>query len=599
MKKIRNIAIVAHVDHGKTTLIDEILKQSGTIPQHRELAIRAMDSNALEQERGITIFAKCTAVEWNDYRINVIDTPGHADFGGEVERVLTLVDSVLLLVDAFEGPMPQTKFVLRKSLELGLRPLVVINKIDRPFARPDMVLNMVFDLFADLKATDEQLDFPVIYASGISGYAVRELEDERVDLTPLMEAIVAHVPEPSGAEDAPLQMQVATLQYDDYLGRIGVGRVFNGIMQIGDRVAICRRDGRRDFVRITKMFGFKGLERVERKISYAGDIVAVAGLEGVLPGDTIADANNPMPMPVMTIDEPTVSMLFMVNNSPFAGREGKFLTSRQIRERLDRELEQNVALRVQETERAEAFEVSGRGELHLSILLEIMRREGFELQVSQPRVIYKTGEKGERLEPFEEVVVEVEADYAGTVIQKLSERKGEMTKLEFSGETTQRLEFVIPARGLFGYRSEFLTDTRGTGVMYTNFHGYFPYKGDIATRRNGVMIVQENGDTTPYALFNLQERGILLIGGAMSVYGGQIIGIHAKENDLVVNPCKKKALTNMRASGNDDSLTLTPPRTLTLESAIEFIGDDEYVEITPKSIRVRKAELEHNKRKRA
>jgi GTP-binding protein len=597
--QFRNIAIVAHVDHGKTTLIDELLKQTNVVPEHRQLAERAMDSNALEQERGITIVAKCTALEWNGYKINVIDTPGHADFGGEVERVLKLVDSVLLLVDAFEGPMPQTKFVLRKSLELGLRPIVVINKIDRPNGRPNEVLDMVFDLFSDLNATNEQLDFPIVYASGLSGFAIHELGDDTVDMTPLLEAIVEHVPPPSGDRSAPLQMQVATLKYDDYLGRMGIGRVFNGTISLGDRVTICRRDGKRDNARITKLFGFRGLERVELQSAEAGDIIAVAGLDSVLPGETICDPEHPDPLPMIAIDEPTVSMVMMINNSPFAGLDGKYLTSRQILDRLNRELEQNVALRVELSERGEAFIVSGRGELHLSILLEQMRREGYEMQVSQPQVIYKNDENGKLLEPIEEVIVETEQEYAGTVIQKLSERRGEMTRLDVNSDNSQRLEFLVPSRGLFGYRSEFLTDTRGTGVMYTNFHGYAPHRGEIANRRNGALIVLEKGETTTFALHNLQQRGVLLVGPAEPVYAGQVIGLCAKENDLVVNPCKKKALTNMRASGSDDALVLTPPRRMSLEQAIEFIVDDEYVEITPKAIRIRKAELDHSRRKRA
>ncbi len=599
MKKIRNIAIVAHVDHGKTTLVNQLLEQSGTMPAHRQLADRAMDSNALEQERGITIYAKCTSIDWEGYRINVIDTPGHADFGGEVERVLKMVDSVLLLVDSFEGPMPQTKFVLRKSLDLGLKPIVVINKIDRPTGRPDTVLNMVFDLFSDLDATEEQLDFPVVYASGLGGFAVTDLKDERVNMDPLLRAVVEHVPAPAGDDAAPLQMQVATLKADEYLGRVGIGRIYNGTMSVGDRVLICRRDGKKDAARITKLFGFQGLDRVERQTAAAGDIVAVAGLDEVLPGDTICSVDNPMPMPVIAIDEPTVSMVLMINNSPFAGTEGKFLTSRQIKERLDKELQQNVALRVETSDVAEGFVISGRGEMHLGILLEEMRREGFEMQVSQPRVIFREDENGQRLEPIEEVIVEVDAEYSGSVIQKLSERRGEMTKLEVNADGTQRLEFLVPSRGLFGYRSEFMTDTRGTGVMYSVLSGYEPYRGELGHRRNGALIALERGEATGYSLSSLQERGALFIGPQESVYGGQVIGLCSRDNDLVINPCKKKALTNMRASGSDDAVVLTPPRRFSLEQAIEFITADEYVEITPKSIRIRKAELDHNRRKRA
>ena len=597
MKNIRNIAIVAHVDHGKTTLIDELLKQTKMVPEHRELTERAMDSNDLEKERGITIVAKCTAIDWEDFRINIVDTPGHADFGGEVERVLKLVDTVLLLVDAFEGPMPQTKFVLRKSLELGLEPVVVINKVDRPHSRPHEVLDMVFELFMDLEATDEQLDFPVIYASGLEGVAMHELEDEQKDLRPLLEAIVEHVPTPKGDPDAPLQMQAATLAYDNYVGRVAIGRVFDGTMRVGDQAVRIRRDGTQEAARISKLYGFQGLERVERDEIAAGDIVAVAGLEGILPGETICDPEHIRPLPMIEIDAPTVSMVVMINDSPFSGLDGKYLTSRQIKDRLDRELEQNVALQVKPTERAEAFEISGRGELHLSILLEQMRREGYEMQVSQPRVIFREGEDGEQLEPVEEVIVEVDQEYAGSVIQKLNERKGELLSISNNSDGSQRLEFKVPSRGLFGYRSEFLTDTRGTGILHSKYMGYEAYRGDMDNERNGVLVVKDPGVTTAYALFNLQERGELFVGPGEDVYGGQIIGLHQRDNDLVVNPCKGKKLTNVRASGSDDSLLLTPPREMSLEQAIEFIDPDEYVEITPEAIRLRKAELNHSFRK--
>jgi GTP-binding protein len=597
MKNVRNIAIIAHVDHGKTTLIDGLMSQSNTVASHRQLEERAMDSNDLERERGITIYAKCTGIDWNDHRINIIDTPGHADFGGEVERVLKMVDCVLLVVDAFEGPMPQTKFVLRKALGLGHFPVVVINKIDRPNARPDEVLNMVFDLFVDLEASDEQLDFAVVYASGIQGYAMKELGDEPVDLKPLFDTIIEHVDPPSGDPEAPLQMQIATLNYDAYLGRVAIGRIFNGRVTEGDRVAVCRNDGTKDSARVTKLWGFKGLERVLRTEASAGDIVALTGFDAILPGDTITDLENPVPMPAIEVDEPTLSMIFMINNSPFAGKEGKFVTSRQIKERLDKELEFNVSLRVNLTERAEAFEVSGRGELSLTILLETMRREGYEIQVSQPRVIFREDENGKKLEPIEEVVIETDSDYAGTVINKLQQRRGDLLGVHVNHDNTQRLTFRVPSRGMLGYRSEFLTDTRGTGVMYSNFDGYEPHRGDLPFKRNGALIVLENGDTTGYSLFSLQERGQLFVGPGEEVYGGQIVGLHARDNDLVVNPCKKKQLTNMRSSGADDALILTPPRKLNLEQAIEFIQHDEYVEITPKSIRIRKAELEHNRRK--
>ncbi len=598
MEQIRNIAIVAHVDHGKTTLIDELLKQTRTVPEHRQLAERAMDSNDLERERGLTIVAKCTAIDWRDHRINIIDTPGHADFGGEVERVLKLVDTVLLLVDAFEGPMPQTKFVLRKSLELGLEPVVVINKVDRSNSRPHEVLDMVFELFMDLGATDEQLDFPTIYASGLEGFAMHDLEEPADDLTALLETVVEKAPAPQGDRDAPLQMQVATLDYDDYVGRVAVGRVFDGTLQVGDKVVRCRRDGTRETARIRKLYGFRGLERVEREEVGPGDIAAVAGLEDILPGETICDPENIRPLPMIEIDKPTVSMVMMINDSPFSGLEGKYLTSRQIGDRLDQELEQNVALQVSEdTERAEAYKISGRGDLHLSVLLEQMRREGYEMQISQPEVIFEEDDDGKRLEPVEEVVIEVDQDYAGTVIQKLNERKGELLSVENNADGSQRLEFKVPSRGLFGYRSEFLTDTRGTGIMHSRFCGYEPYKGDLDDERNGVLVVKDKGVTTTYALHNLQERGELFVGPGEEVYGGQIIGLNSRDNDLVVNPCKGKKLSNVRASGSDDALILSPPKEMTLEKAIEFIEGDEYVEITPESVRLRKKELNHSFRK--
>ncbi|MFW6053882.1 MAG: translational GTPase TypA, partial [Persicimonas sp.] len=560
---------------------------------------RAMDTNDLERERGITILAKCTAIEYGDTTINIVDTPGHADFGGEVERVLKMVDSVLLLVDAFEGPMPQTKFVLKKSLELGHKPVVVINKIDRPNARPDEVLNQVFDLFVDLEANDEQLDFPIVYASGLAGYAMLEPDEEPDDLEPLFDAIVEHVDPPKDDVDGPLQMQIATLNYDDYLGRVAIGRVFRGAISVGDQVVIARRDGSTSRARITKLFGFRGLEKVERETITAGELCAVTGIEGILPGETICDPEHVDPMDIVQIDEPTLSMIFMVNNSPFAGLEGDYLTSRQIRERLDRELEHNVALRVEDTDRPEAFKVSGRGELHLSVLIEQMRREGYELQISQPEVIIRTDDNGNKLEPIEKVVIETESDYAGTVIRKLQERRGEMTHMSQNADGTQRVEFLVPSRGLIGYRSEFLTDTRGTGVMHTNFHAYAAYRGDIERHRNGALVVLEKGETTTYSLYNLQERGTLFVGPGEDVYPGQVIGENSRDAELVVNPCKKKQLSNVRASGSDDAMVLTPPRDLSLEKALDFIGRDEYVEVTPKSIRVRKGILHHGKRKAA
>ena len=595
MKQIRNLAIVAHVDHGKTTMIDQLLKQTSTVPDHRELAERAMDQHDLERERGLTILAKCTAIDWEGYRINIIDTPGHADFGGEVERVLKLVDSVVLLVDAFEGPMPQTKFVLRKSLELGLEPIVVINKVDRAQSRPHEVLDMAFELFIDLGATDEQLDFATVYASGLEGFAMDELDEDSDDLTPLLETIVERVPAPKGDVDDPLQMQVTTLDYDDYVGRVAIGRLFDGKMAVGDEVVRCQRDGTRQKATIRKLFGFRGLDRVERESVEAGDIAAVAGLEGILPGETICSPEEVRPLPMIEIDKPTVSMVVMINDSPFSGLEGEYLTSRQIKDRLDLELEHNVALEVsEETERAEAYRVSGRGDLHLSILLEEMRREGYEMQISQPEVIYKEDDDGNRLEPVEEVIVEVDRDFAGTVIQKLNERKGELLGVENNSDGSQRLEFEVPSRGMFGYRSEFLTDTRGTGILHTRFSGYEPFRGGLERERNGVLIVKDQGETTRYALHNLQERGDLFVGPGEEVYGGQIIGLNSRETDLVVNPCKGKKLTNVRASGSDDSLILTPPTEMTLEKAIQFIEGDEYVEITPDSVRMRKKELNHS-----
>lgn len=597
MKNIRNIAIVAHVDHGKTTMIDQMLRQSGTIKEHREMEDRAMDSNQLEQERGITIVSKCTSVIYEGTTINIVDTPGHADFGGEVERVLKMVDSVLLVVDAFEGPMPQTKFVLRRSLALGHQPIVVINKIDRPNARPDEVLDEVFDLFVDLGANDDQLEFPVVYASGRDGYAMMDPADTSDNLMPLFDAIVREIKPPGDDADAPLKMQVATLNYDDYMGRIAIGRVFAGRMRVGDQVVIARRDGSKSKARITKLYGFQGLEKVEREVIEAGDLCAVTGMEEILPGETICDPDHVVSMDMIEIGEPTLSMILMVNTSPFAGQEGKFLTSRQIRERLDRELEHNVALRVEDTDRPEAFKVSGRGELHLSVLLEQMRREGFEMQVSQPVVIIRIDEDGNKTEPIEEVVIEAPSEYAGTVIRKMQERKGEMTHMMQNSDGTQRVEFLVPSRALIGYRTDFLTDTRGTGIMHTNFHSYGEYRGDIEWRRGGAMVALEQGDTTAYSLFNLQDRGTLLVGPGETVYGGQVIGENNRDNELVVNPNRGKKLSNMRSSGTDEALTLAPPVRFSLEKAIEFIGEDEYVEITPQSIRLRKSVLHHGKRK--
>jgi GTP-binding protein len=601
---IRNVAIIAHVDHGKTTLVDKLLRQSGTVAEHKELAERAMDSNDIERERGITILSKCTTVTYkaesgDDYLINIVDTPGHADFGGEVERVLKMVDSVVLLVDAVEGPMPQTRFVLRKSLALGLKPIVVINKIDRDQARPDAVLNMVFDLFVALHATNEQLDFPVVYASAKQGFAMYEANEKPKDMRPLFETIIAKVHPPEVKLNGPFCMQAGTLSYDAFVGRLAIGRIYEGNVKTGDRVLVCRHVGSDTTERISKIYRFRGLERVETTEAQAGEIIMIAGISDILPGDTINAPDSPRRLPAIDIDEPTISMRFMVNGSPFAGREGKFVTSRQIRDRLLRELEKDVSLRVTFADNADVFEVAGRGELHLAILIENMRREGFELAVSKPVVIFRQGDRGEKLEPIEQVTVECGDDYAGTVINKLNMRRGEMQAMEPSGDGMTRLEYLVPSRGLIGFRSEFLTDTRGTGVLYSVFDQYAPYKGDINTRQNGALVVLEAGVTTAYALFALQERGQMFVDPAEEVYAGQVIGQHARENELVINPCKKKALTNMRSAGADDKLLLTPPRIHTLESALEWIDEDELVEITPKSVRVRKVELDHNRRKRS
>ena len=600
---IRNIAIIAHVDHGKTTLVDRLLMQSGTIASHRELQDRAMDSNDIERERGITIMSKCTTVEYlarngQNYGINIVDTPGHADFGGEVERVLKMVDSVLLLVDAFEGPMPQTRFVLRKSLELGLKPIVVINKIDRTDSRPDEVVDLVFDLFVALNAEEDQLDFPIIYASAKMGYAMLELEDDRIDMEPLLEEVVRSVAPPNSDVDKPFCMQVATLAYDPFVGRLAIGRIFDGTISVNSRVSVCSAEGDCRKGKITKLMRFKGLERIDTDRVSAGDIIMLAGLDGILPGDTINLEGRQRYLGGMKIDEPTISMRFMTNTSPFVGKEGKFVTSRQLRERLLRELDADVSLRIKELSNTDSFEVSGRGELHLSILIERMRREGYELGVSRPRVIFKKDEKNNLLEPMETVTVECGNEYSGTVISKLNLRKGTMQAMSPSGSDMTRLEYMIPSRGLIGFRSEFLTDTRGTGVLYANFSHYGAYKGEISKRKNGAIIAQSAGTTTTYALFTLQARGVLFVEPGQKVYGGQIIGQHAKTTDLVVNPTRKKNLTNVRAAGSDQKLLLSPPILPTLESAIEWISDDELVEVTTSSVRIRKLYRDHNERKR-
>ncbi len=595
-EKIRNIAIIAHVDHGKTTLVDALLKQSGVFRNNEVITERVMDSNDLEKERGITILAKNLSIRHGGYKINIVDTPGHADFGGEVERVLKMVDSVLLLVDALDGPMPQTRFVLKKSLDLGLRPIVVINKIDRPGARPTEVLDMVFDLFCELQASDEQLDFAVVYTSAKTGYAKLDLEDGSDDMEPLFQTIISNVSPPEGDVTAPFQMLVTNIDYNDYIGRIATGKIFNGKVSSGETVALVARNGSIQKGRISKLLGYEGLQQVEIPEAFTGDIVTIAGFDDVGIGETLAAAENPSALPYVSIDEPTIAMNFIVNSSPFAGREGKLVTSRNIRERLDRELRTNVSLRVENTGNADTFMVSGRGELHLSILIENMRREGFEMAVSKPEVIMRDID-GQKQEPVEYLVVDVPAEHQGTVIEKMGPRKGEMVAMHQMGDII-RLEFVIPARGLIGLRGELLTETRGTGIMTHTFHGYAPFKGEIPGRKNGVLIAMELGETTAYSLDALQPRGVLFVGPGVEVYGGMIIGQHAKDNDLDVNPCKGKKLTNVRASGSDDAIKLTPPRILTLEQALEFIDDDELVEVTPTSIRLRKKELDPTKRKR-
>lgn len=595
---VRNIAIVAHVDHGKTTLVDALLKQAGTFRKGEVIQECALDSNELERERGITILSKFTAITHDGVRINIVDTPGHADFGGEVERVLRMVDSVLLLVDAFEGPLPQTRFVTRKALSLGLKPIVVINKIDRPNCDPVGTANAVFDLFFSLGATEEQLDFPVLFASGRNGYALHKLEDEPKDLTPLLETILAKVPGPSVNPDQPLSMQVSTLDYDDFLGYVAIGRVIAGNMKVGDRALLMHKDNSREEFRISKLLNFQGLRRFEIPSAAAGDIVAVTGMNELNVGETITAISNPVALPMMAIDEPTISMNFMVNNGPFAGTEGKYVTSRNLRERLFKETKSNVALRVQETELPDCFKVSGRGELHLSVLIETMRREGYELCVSQPQVVFREHE-GERQEPYEDVLVDVEDAHIGVVIEALGRRGGRMTELSPAGLGRTRLEFVIPSRGLIGYRNEFLTDTRGSGVLNPSFREYGAYAGPLKGRANGVLIVQDPGETNTYGLFYLQERGILFVGPGEKVYGGQVVGQHSRENDLVVNPSKAKKLTNIRTTAADEKMFLTPPRVMSLESALEFINDDELVEVTPKAIRIRKRLLDHNMRKRS
>ncbi len=599
VEKLRNIAIIAHVDHGKTTLVDQLLQQSGTLESRGEVQERVMDSNDLERERGITILSKNTAIDWGDYHINIVDTPGHADFGGEVERVLSMVDSVLLLVDAVEGPMPQTRFVTQKALARGLKPIVVINKIDRPGSRPDWVLDQTFDLFDRLGASDEQLDFPVIYASGLSGYAGLDADVRDGDMTPLFEAIVEHVPVPEVDVDAPFQLQVSSLDYNSYVGVIGIGRIARGTVKTNTPLTLIDREGKTRNVRILQIMGFRGLERIEVESASAGDIIAFTGVDKLNISDTLCDPAAVEALPPLSVDEPTVSMTFQVNNSPFAGKDGKYLTSRQIQERLERELIHNVALRVEQTDDPDKFRVSGRGELHLSILIENMRREGYELGVSRPEVIIREVD-GELQEPYEQLTVDVEEQHQGAVMEKLGERGGELKDMVPDGKGRVRLDYLIPARGLIGFRTEFLTATQGTGLLYNVFDHYGPYKkGDYGQRINGVLIANGAGKALAYALFNLQERGRLFIGHGEEVYEGMLIGIHSRANDLVVNPLKAKQLTNIRAAGSDENILLTPPVRMSLEQALEFIDDDELVEVTPNHIRLRKKILLESDRKRA
>ena len=596
MQGLRNIAIIAHVDHGKTTLVDCLLRQSGTFRAGEHTEERVMDSNDLERERGITILAKNTSIHYHGIKVNIVDTPGHSDFGGEVERVLKMVDAVLLLVDAAEGTMPQTRFVLRKALELGLKPIVVINKIDRPEAHPHHVIDEVFDLMMDLGATDEQLDFPIVYSSAKQGFARREMDHTDADVRPLLDAILVEVPEPGGDAAAPLQLLVASLDYDNYLGRLLIGRVVNGTIRTGQQVSICKLDGTVKTAKVTKLMAFEGLKRTEIEEARAGEIVVLSGIEEVTIGETIADLENPVALPPIAVDEPTVSMTFRVNDSPFAGLEGKYVTSRHIGERLQKELRTNVALRVEETDTPDAFKVSGRGELHLAILIENMRRESFEFALSRPEVILREID-GVKSEPVEELVVDVPEESMGIVIEKIGRRKGEMTNMTNHGSGRVKVEFRIPTRGLFGYRNEFLTDTKGEGLLYHVFAGYEPYKGDVAGRRSGALVCKEPGETTGNALERLEERSTLFFGPGIAVYGGMICGENARENDMVVNPCVKKHLTNMRSSNSDMALRLTTPRPMPLEAAIGWIEEDELVEVTPKSVRLRKRVLDHSKRK--
>jgi GTP-binding protein len=597
-KMIRNIAIIAHVDHGKTTLVDALLRQSGTFRDNEEVPELAMDSNPLERERGITIFSKNASIHYRGYKINIVDTPGHADFGSEVERVLSMVDGVLLLVDAVDGPMPQTRFVLSKSLKLHLKPIVVINKVDRTEARPHWALDQIFDLFVSLDASDAQLDFPVVYSSGKNGTATNDLQHPQQNILPLLDTIVDKVPAPQGNPDEPFQMLVTSIDYNDYVGRMAIGRILHGSIKMGGRVSRIRRDASIETGKITKLYGFEGLKRIEIEEAGSGDIVAMAGFEDVDIGETITDPENPVALHYVDIDLPTIAMLFSVNTSPFAGQEGQYVTSRQLRDRLYKELKSNVGLKIDDTGSPDSMKVSGRGELHLSILIETMRREGYELAVSRPEVIMRDIE-GKLCEPFEYLVIDVDDAYVGPVMERLGGRKAEMQNMKADGKGRTRLEYIIPARGLIGFRGQFLTDTRGTGIMHHNFESYQPYKGEISTVQNGVLVAMETGVAASYSLDGIQERGMMFVGPGDRVYEGMIVGERPKENDLVVNLTKAKKLGNQRSSGSEEAIRLTPPKIMTLEEALEFIADDELVEVTPKSIRLRKKILSDIDRRRS
>ncbi len=598
-ENLRNVAIIAHVDHGKTTLVDQLLRQSGTFRANEQVAERVMDSNDLERERGITILSKNTAVHYGDTKINIVDTPGHADFGGEVERILLMVDGVLLLVDAFEGCMPQTRFVLKKALSLGKRPVVVINKIDRPGARPDEVIDEILDLFIELGADEDQLDFPVVYASGRDGYASLSPDARTGDMRPLFEAILKYVPAPQGDLNGPLQILFSNIDYDDYTGRIGVGRVERGSVRNGQAVTLCKRDGTTVNCRIGKLYQFEGLQRAECESAALGDLIAVTGIADLNIGETACDPEHVEPLPFVHIDEPTISMNFMVNNSPFAGQDGKYVTSRNLRDRLFKEVETNVSMRVEETDSTDTFKVSGRGELSLSVLIETMRRQGYEFAVSRPQVIYKKDAEGKLLEPMELLVIEVPEQYVGAVMEKIGSRKAEIVNMGTRDNGISHLEFRIPARGLMGYRQQFLTDTNGNGIMNSVFDGYEPFKGEIPQRVQGSLVVHETGETCGYGLWNAQDRGALFVGPGVPVYEGMIVGESPKDEDIVVNVCKKKHVTNTRASGSDEALRLVPPTVLSLEQSLEFINDDELVEVTPLNIRLRKRILSKEQRLKA